>query len=164
MITEMAGKLIKQISILLGVSIVTAFTVNFFSPKGITLKGQWDASEVAVTAKAKGNIASNEFEVKQVKEIYDSGKALFVDARSVENYENGHIPGAVSLPISQFDERIESFFIKYTTDHPIVTYCSGRNCEDSHKLAQLLQDFGFTQVKVFIDGFPGWQAQGYPIE
>jgi rhodanese-related sulfurtransferase len=158
---------VKETSILLGVSIAAAFTVNFISPAGIELVGQWDTSKGVVTAKAKDDIVIDGLEieeVKQVKQIFDSGNAVFVDARSRENYEDGHIPGAVSLPASRFDAHIGILLDKYSPDQPIITYCSGRNCKDSHQLAQLFLGFGFTNVKVFIDGFPGWQAEGYPIE
>ena len=87
-----------------------------------------------------------------------------MDARSKNHYENGHIPGAVSLPVVQFEERIEFFLNRYPPEQPIVTYCSGRTCEDSHDLAQFLSDLGFTNVRIFIDGFPGWEADGYPVE
>jgi len=87
-----------------------------------------------------------------------------VDARTRDNYDNGHIPGAVSLPVGQFDALIDTFLDQHDIEQPIVTYCSGRTCEDSHNLAQLLTDFGYADVKVFIDGYPGWEAEGYPVE
>jgi rhodanese-related sulfurtransferase len=102
--------------------------------------------------------------VARAKEIFNNGNVLFVDARSQDNYADGHIPGAVSLPVGQFDELIGSFLDQHAAARSIVTYCSGRTCEDSHNLARLLSDVGFTHVSVFIDGFPGWEAEGYPIE
>lgn len=163
----MDKKRIKEIIIIIAVSVISAFTVNIFSPKGIAILGQWETSKGVVTAKAKDDIVIHELEINDVKlakKIYDQGKTIFVDARSGEDYEDGHIPGAVSIPIIKFDEMISSFISKYPSEHPIITYCSGRNCEDSHKLAQLLLNFGFADVRVFIDGLPGWKAQGYPIE
>jgi len=157
----------KEITILLGLAVGLAFTVNFLSPIGIPLVGQWDISQGVITANAKNDGAMDELEIDDVKiarQIYDSGIARFVDARTRETYEDGHIPGAVSLPVGDFDEYIDSFMSEYSTDRPIVTYCSGRTCEDSHKLALLLQESGFFDVRVFIDGFPGWEAEGYPIE
>ena len=94
------------------------------------------------------------------KEIFDKGKAVFVDARPLEDYNDGHIQGAISLPDNQFDMRIESFKQKYSPSQHIVTYCSGRTCNDSHKLTERLFENGFHNVSVFIDGFPGWEAQG----
>ena len=157
----------KEIFLLIGVAIVLAISVNYFSPAGIAWVGQWDTSRGMITARAKNNVVANKPEIEDVsiaKRIFDSGNAIFVDARSRENYNDGHIPGAVSLPIGEFDNLIDAFMDQHSEDQTIVTYCSGRTCEDSHFLAQLLIDFGFTDVKVFIDGFPGWEAEGHPIE
>ncbi len=160
-------KLSKEILLMLGVSVGLALIVNFFSPAGIALVGQWDTSQGVVTAKAKNDAVIDNLEIEDVKiakKIYDSGNALFVDARSRNNFDDGHIAGAVSLPVGQFDNLIDAFLDQHPINQPIVTYCSGRTCEDSHNLARLLKDFGFSDVKVFIDGFPGWEAEGYPIE
>ena len=160
-------KTIKEIIILMGVSVALALVVNTLSPRGIALVGQWDIDEGVITASPGGDAAGRPQEIDSVslaKYIYDKNEALFVDARSQNDYDNGHIPGAVSLPVGRFEERIESFLNRYPPEQPIVTYCTGRTCEDSHDLAQYLSDVGFTDVRIFIDGFPGWEAEGYPIE
>ncbi len=160
-------KTAKEIIILLVVSAALAMLINFLSPRGIALVGQWDTSQGVITASPSGTEEEKPEEINSVaraKEIFDNGNVLFVDARSQDNYEDGHIPRAVSLPVGQFDGQIESFLNQHPPDALIVTYCSGRTCEDSHNLAQLLYDVGFTNVRVFIDGFPGWKAEGYPIE
>jgi rhodanese-related sulfurtransferase len=155
-------KTIKEIIILVSVSVILALAVNTLSPKGIALVGQWDTTKGVITANPAGDAAGQNTEIDSVARA----KTLFdkVDARSQNQYGNGHIPGAVSLPVGQFEERIESFLNRYPPAQPIVTYCSGRTCEDSHDLAQFLSDVGFTNVRIFIDGFPGWEAEGYPIE
>ena len=160
-------KLVKQIFILLGVSVILALIINYFSPVGIALIGQWDTARGVISAKAKNDVVAGKLEIEDVtraKQIFDNGNVLFVDARTRDNYDDGHLPGAVSLPVRQFDELIDTFIDQHAIEQPIVIYCSGRTCEDSHNLAQLLMDFGYVDVKVFIDGFPGWQAEGYPIE
>ena len=160
-------KTIKEIVILVGVAVTLAFMVNFLSPRGIALLGQWDTAKGVITADPIGVAAGGLEEIDSValaREIFDRGDVLFVDARSSDNYDDGHISGAISLPVGQFDERIESFLNRYSSDQPMVTYCSGRTCEDSHNLTQFLSDAGYTNVRIFIDGFPGWEAEGYPIE
>ena len=160
-------KTVKEIIIMVGVSVTLALAVNTFSPKGIALVGQWDTAKGVITASPSGAAEGKPQEIDSVaraKEIFDKGNVLFVDARSQDIYEDSHIPGAISLPVGRFDERIESFLNRYPPEQPIVTYCSGRTCEDSHDLAQFLSDVGFTNVRIFIDGFPGWEAEGYPIE
>ena len=120
-----------------------------------------------ITANEKNDIVLNDLEISDVilaKKLYDSQKFIFVDARSRDDYDEAHIKGAVSLPVGQFDEKIEAFLEQYPPEKAIITYCSGRTCEDSHMLAQLLLAFGYTEINVFIDGYPGWELEGYPIE
>ncbi len=158
---------LKESAALIFVSTVTALAVNYFSPVGIALIGHWDAAQGVVTALPKNDHFSADLEIgdlKLAKEMYDSGSFLFVDARSPEDYEAGHIREAISLPIGQFDEVIHDFLDQYTPETRIVTYCSGRNCGDSHQLAQILLDFGYSRVNVLIDGFSEWKAEGYPVE
>jgi len=161
------NKIIKETIFLLGISVISAVTVNFFSPAGIALVGQWDESPGVISSEAKSDVFSGELEIKHVKtakQIYDSEKAVFVDARSLENFKNGHIKGAESLPLDQFDNLIKAFKEKYPADTFIVTYCSGRTCDDSHRLEQLLFDHGYINVSIFIDGYQGWKSESYPIE
>jgi rhodanese-related sulfurtransferase len=161
------NRTVKEMIFLLGISIISAFTVNFFSPAGIALVGQWDESSGVIASKADSDVFSGELEIKHVKtakQIYDKGSAVFVDARSIENFKNGHIKGAESLPLDQFDNFIKAFKKKYPANTFIVTYCSGRTCGDSHRLEQLLFDHGYVNVSIFIDGYQGWKAEGYPIE
>jgi rhodanese-related sulfurtransferase len=156
---------VKEIILIIGVAMVVAFTVNFFSPVGIPLMGQWDTSKGVITAKDRDVVDNIEIDdVVIAKQIYDKNKVLFVDARSSDDYEEGHIKGAKSLPVEQFKERIDTFRNQYKTDSIIVTYCSGRTCNDSHKLAQLFLDEGYTNVTVMIDGYPVWSEEGFPVE
>lgn len=157
----------KELVILLGSAFVVAFAVNFFSPRGIPLVGRWDDSQGIVMARAENDVVLGDMEIDDVKiakQFYDSGTALFVDARSCEDYDDGHIKGAVSFPLGQFDGFIDAFRDQYSTDSAIVTYCSGRTCDDSHELAHFLFEQGYANVSVYIDGYTGWEAEGYPIE
>ena len=160
-------KTFKEIVILVGVSVILAFVVNTLSSRGIELIGQWDTEQGVISANPTTTEEWKPQEIDSVsraKEEFDRGGVLFVDARPLDNYQDGHIQGATSLPVGEFDERIESFLNRYSPDQPIVTYCSGRTCEDSHELAQFLTDAGYTNVRIFIEGFPGWESEGHPIE
>lgn len=159
--------LFKELLILLGVSVAVALIVNHLSPKGIPLLGNWDPSAGVVSAKSKGEEGANFSIIKDVaiaKQIFDQGKAVFVDARSEVSFEQGHIAGAVSLPVGRFQEKIQSFSELREPSTPIVTYCSGRTCEDSHTLAGLLAMYGYLDIRIFIDGYPAWKEKGYPSE
>ncbi len=158
---------IKEIILILVPAVIAAFAVNAFSPKGIAFLGDWDLSQGVITAKPRDDVVFHDLEIDEVfavKELYDSGEAIFVDARVYEDYMEGRIKGAESLPAYQFEELI----VDFKKDHPIhkllITYCSGRECDDSHMLAQCLLDEGYTDVIVFIDGYPAWKDKGFPIE
>ena len=157
----------KELIILLGFAVIAAFTVNYFSPNGIAFFGQWDTSQGVITAKPKNDPVTGGFEIKDAntaKDIYDTGKAVFVDARSYEAFIDGHIKGAVSIPTNQFFEFMDHFKTEYPSNTAVITYCSGRECNDSHELAQYLIGEGYANVKVFIDGYQGWERKGYPVE
>ena len=161
------GRLLKEAGIILIISIGCGFIVNYASPTGIALFGSWDTAQGVISANAKHDVVVHDREIQKVetaKAMFDQGGILFVDARPAEQFEQGHISGAISIPVRQFDACIEFLFEKYPTETPMVTYCSGRECADSHELAQLLEDAGYANVKVFIDGYPAWQGEGYPVE
>ncbi|MDX9786622.1 MAG: rhodanese-like domain-containing protein [Desulfobacterales bacterium] len=159
--------MVKGVIILFSAAVVTALTVNHFSPWGIALIGNWNTEKGVISAKPKNDVVAHEREIGDihiVKEIYDRGGALFVDARPVEVFNEGHIAGAVPFPAGEMEERIEAFINTHAPETRIITYCSGRECEDSHILAEYLTDFGFKTVQVFVDGFPAWEKEGYPVE
>ena len=89
--------------------------------------------------------------------------ALFLDARRTSVFEEGHIMGARSFSIweSDIDDKIGALFEEVDDQEmPIVVYCSGGDCEDSHMLADKLWGVFFSNVLVYKDGFPDWQERG----
>jgi rhodanese-related sulfurtransferase len=157
----------KGIAILLLVAVSLAFAANHLSPNGIALVGQWDLSQGAIRANAKTEQIFDQLEIddiRQAKRIFDAQGAVFVDARPMAEYREGHVKNAIAFPLGEFEQRIEAFLDKIPPDRPIITYCSGRMCTDSHHLAQMLMDMGYQHVSIMIDGYPGWQEEGYPIE
>jgi rhodanese-related sulfurtransferase len=90
-------------------------------------------------------------------------KALFIDARRTSEFNAGHIAGSRSMPVweSDVDERVGQLFEEGRDQQaPVVIYCSGGNCEDSHMLAQKLWGVGFDNVLVYRDGYPDWVKRG----
>ncbi|MCZ6455671.1 MAG: metalloregulator ArsR/SmtB family transcription factor [Actinobacteria bacterium] len=87
------------------------------------------------------------------------GQAVLLDVRPREEYESGHIAGALSAPISE----LEDFLDKLPRDQQIVAYCRGPYCVMSIDAVLLLRERGFDTVRL-TDGVPDWRARGLDVE
>ncbi len=97
--------------------------------------------------------------------LFKQGR-LFLDARRSSVYADGHVSGARSFPVWESDiaDRVKAFYEEGLDQNaPIVVYCSGGDCEDSHMLAEKLYMVGFNNLLVDRDGFPAWQKRGLPV-
>jgi rhodanese-related sulfurtransferase len=109
-----------------------------------------------------------EIAYKDVAALY-AGGALFLDARRTNVYEQGHIAGARPFSVweSDADDKVKGLWEQRQDPKeqalPIVIYCTGGDCEDSHMLAQKLWGAQFSNIYVYKDGFPDWQAKGGAI-
>jgi rhodanese-related sulfurtransferase len=99
----------------------------------------------------------------QAKELLDSHDALFIDARHEFDYQEGHINGAVNIPLKKFDIHITPLN-KISKDKLLVVYCDGAECNSSIELTVKLIESGFTNVKVFFGGWQEWNSAKLPIE
>jgi rhodanese-related sulfurtransferase len=90
---------------------------------------------------------------------------LFADARSKAEYDQGHIPGAIPLPVGEFDTYFKKYESKIKAARKIVTYCHGVGCKLSDKCAQKLHDdHKMSNVASFFGGWPQWQEHKLPVE
>ncbi|MDH3252944.1 MAG: rhodanese-like domain-containing protein [Ignavibacteria bacterium] len=82
--------------------------------------------------------------------------ALFVDARHGFDFQLGHIPGAINIPLAEAESLLPviASLPKMTT---IIVYCDGQECNSSEALAHMLIANGCTDVKVFVGGWNDWQ-------
>jgi rhodanese-related sulfurtransferase len=80
---------------------------------------------------------------------------MLIDSRPQRpKYDEGHIPMAVSIPDSKFEQMQNMLPADKKT--LLIFYCGGPACDLSHKSARKAEALGYTNVKVFSDGFPGW--------
>ena len=98
-------------------------------------------------------------------DVYNDQKNMIssivvVDARTLEAYSQGHVPGAISLPWRAINEETTADLAR---DKVLVTYCDGVYCNASTKAAARLTSLGF-RVKEMLDGMSGWRREGYPVE
>lgn len=159
--------LIGECALLLGLAAITALTVNHFSPRGIALVGDWDPSLGVITARERNDVVVHDREIRDIAEakaVFDAQEALFIDVRHFTDFNRGHIQGALSFPVNEMEQWIDGFIGRYPVSRLIVVYCYGRECEDSHIVAQFLDDMGYERVRVLVDGYGVWKAKGFPVE
>lgn len=95
---------------------------------------------------------------KELLERADQGEVVVLDVRPREEYEAGHIPGAVSVPLKELRRRMASL----PRDAEIVAYCRGPYCVLAPQALELLRRRGF-RVRRLEDGFPEWRQAGLPV-
>lgn len=105
-----------------------------------------------------------EIDSADAKLLFDRG-APFFDARRSDAFAQGHIRGAVNISVweSDLDEKIRQVYERNIDPaQPIVVYCTGGACEDSHLLSERLWGIGLNAVYVYKDGYPDWLRNGWP--
>ena len=86
------------------------------------------------------------------------GDVVVIDVRPVDEYDNGHLPFARSMPLDEIRQRIKEL----PADKDIVAYCRGPFCMMSAEAVALLKEHGLRAFKI-ADGTPEWQAAGLPL-
>jgi len=136
------------------------FSINSFRPDGISVVGDW-SKEGHITDDTGATLV---IPLSEAKTLYEKNEALFLDARSKELFEEGHIKGAKHLPWYEVDD----YFIEIVNDLDrnirIITYCDGENCDLSHELALFLKQMGFPNTSVLVNGWTVWQEMNLPVE
>jgi rhodanese-related sulfurtransferase len=101
-------------------------------------------------------------DLTQAYRTWQTGRALFVDARKAEEYQELHVQGAMNVPPERWGELASLELMKADRMRELVVYCSQESCDDALKLSQKLQKIGFTRVMAFTGGFRAWDEAGYP--
>ena len=103
-----------------------------------------------------------------LRQILADHSALLLDARPRREYAVSHIPGALNvaarpgvpphLYVSDVAEVVR--LVDGSRDRPLILYCNGPSCGKSRRLAAELLDAGFTNVRRYQLGAPGWRTLG----
>ncbi|MGW3468972.1 ArsR/SmtB family transcription factor [Saccharopolyspora sp. NPDC000995] len=87
------------------------------------------------------------------------GDVVVLDVRPREEYEAGHIPGAVSIPVEELGDKLGEI----PADQEIVAYCRGSYCVLAHDAVRLLAAHG-RSARRLTDGMLEWQLAELPVE
>ena len=122
-----------------------------------------ETSEASNDGTSETDIDKPVIHILSVDEAYQAyignDEYLFVDVRTVSEYESGHIKGAILIPLSEIGDRLSEF----PMDRPIVVYCNGSSCNRSGAAAAILLNNGFTEVyDLGGTGIIEWIEKNYP--
>ena len=92
--------------------------------------------------------------------IKNGQRPLVIDIREREEFELGHVPGAIFIPRGFLELRIEQH--AFDPDMPIVLYCAGG--VRSALAGRNLKEMGYNHVESLIGGFNGWKSAGLRIQ
>lgn len=87
-----------------------------------------------------------------------------IDARDAHLYADSHLPGAISLPLGEVDQRLKAFSAQVPREASLILYCNGFGCPDSFDLGVRLIAEGYLRVKVYEGGYPEWRDRGRQLE
>jgi rhodanese-related sulfurtransferase len=83
---------------------------------------------------------------------------LLVDVREMYEFDAGHLPGAINIPMSEIQYRYDEM----EPDQTIILVCQTAN--RSGMVAEFLAGQGYHDVYNLLDGTVGWMMRGLPIE
>jgi rhodanese-related sulfurtransferase len=149
----------KEAAIILIAAVIIALTVNALRPNGMSLLNNGQKENATVQT---GTV--KEMDIQSAMAAYKSQKALFVDARSQDEFKSGHIRGAANLPEQEFQNWIEKILHEIDPGTEIIVYCSGIECSQAKDLAENLFQTGFIHVSYFSGGFSQWREYNLPVE
>jgi len=91
-------------------------------------------------------------------ELVRKGSVTVLDVRPAEEYNAGHIAGAISLPLKELEQRLSDL----PRNQEIVAYCRGPYCVLSIQAVEMLRAKGFKAVRIE-EGIQDFRALGFPI-
>ena len=113
------------------------------------------ATRVAEVERAARNYLGDEVEAISLDELVKrlrGSDVVLVDVRPSEEFDAGHIRGAVSIPVDELDERLAEL----PADSEIVAYCRGAFCAYAHEAVRTLRARGRSAQRLE-GGWPEWQ-------
>jgi rhodanese-related sulfurtransferase len=103
--------------------------------------------------------AGERLDRSELERMVAAGEALVVDVRPRIEYENGHLPHAMSVPVDALPDAAS----KLPRDRRLVVYCRGTYCQFADEAVAILREAGFDAIRLE-GGWPEWVVEGRPVE
>ncbi|MES9814649.1 MAG: metalloregulator ArsR/SmtB family transcription factor [Candidatus Thiodiazotropha sp.] len=95
----------------------------------------------------------------ELLERVKQGLVTVLDVRPSEEYESGHLPGAINIPLHELETHLD----KLDPEREVVAYCRGPHCVLAFDAVAKLRQKGLTAHRLE-GGLPEWMLEGLPVE
>jgi rhodanese-related sulfurtransferase len=144
------------LAIMLG-SAALGIAVNHFSPHRLPVVQKVEMAPPALPSWLTGITQT------EAKARFDAKDTPFLDARSPEKYAAGHITGAHSLPVADFETRFLDLAEQLEQAPQVIVYCESADCGEAIELAERLKEAYQGKILVLLESWNGWERAGYPV-
>lgn len=121
------------------------------------------SSTTTTTAAAPTFVAEpgviREIKLDAFKKLLGRSNVYLIDARIAEKYAEGHVDGAVNVDGNTVEANIPQL-LSIPKERIIVIYCDGGHCELSHRVADVLKNFGYGPILIYTGGWAEWTGKG----
>lgn len=162
----------QHLQVLRGVSLVDAekagsfVTYRLAGPEvaellvGIRTVAETQIAEVERVTRQflEGREGMERIDQKTLVERVRRGEVTLLDVRPSEEYQTGHIPGAISMPLSELKKHLDTL----PKDGVIVAYCRGPYCVLAMEAVGILTAKGFQSARLE-DGVQDWRSRGFKV-
>ena len=94
----------------------------------------------------------------ELLERAEGGLVTVPDVRPQEEFAQGHLPGAVNVPLSE----LKAYMAGIPKGREVMAYCRGPWCVLSFEAVSLLRAEGY-EARRMAGGLPGWRYEGLPV-
>jgi rhodanese-related sulfurtransferase len=152
-------QMLRQGAIITVGAVMLGLSFNALREQGLSVVALWSMPQLDQEALEKLFIP-----VDKAQELFPLDEAVFVDARPRQLFEQGHITGALNLPLDLFEELGGIVLGNVSLDTPLIVYIEGTDSTPGVELALKLLSRNYRNVFVLEKGLDLWMAQGLPVE
>jgi rhodanese-related sulfurtransferase len=149
------------VGVALNRSFVEGVQEQFFSYTETEGRPEFKALTAAEASTSFSEIS--EIRLEELKKALEKREVILLDGRSEKEYETGHIPSAYSLSVTDFETRFPQVASRFSQEQRLVVYCGAGGCGLSRRLAALLQQRGYSRVRIYYGGYNEWFLASNPV-
>ncbi len=145
---------------LLAVMSAGALALDWLNPCGVLGSSVARASIASVHSRRQFPVVELDEGLRLNPRPFDNHPScIWIDARYRHDFELGHIPSSLNLPIDAAFAREDELVASIPKNSCVVVYCQSRGCPFAHAVSERLRGHGFVDVRIFAPGYAEW-AQG----